>query len=115
LPADLVVMAVGIRPNTALAKEAGLDVKRGLLVNDHLRTSDENIYAVGECVEHRGQCYGLVAPLYEMAKTLAATLAGAETQGYAGSVMSTKLKVTGVDLFSAGDFAEGDEKDEIVL
>lgn len=115
LPADLVVMAVGIRPNTVLAKEAGLEVKRGLVVDDFLRTSDENIFAVGECVEHRGQCYGLVAPLYEMAKTLAATLAGDETQGYAGSVMSTKLKVTGVDLFSAGDFSEGDDKDEIVL
>jgi nitrite reductase (NADH) large subunit len=115
LPADLVVMAVGIRPNTLLAKEAGLEVKRGLVVDDHLRTSDANIYAVGECVEHRGQCYGLVAPLYEMAKTLAATLAGEKVSGYAGSATSTKLKVTGVDLFSAGDFSEGDEKDEIVL
>lgn len=115
IAADLVVMAVGIRPNTALAKEAGLEVKRGLLVDDFLRTSDDNIYAVGECVEHRGQCYGLVAPLYEMAKTLAAKLAGGEAQGYAGSATSTKLKVTGVDLFSAGDFSEGDENDEIVL
>ena len=85
------------------------------MVDDHLRTSDENIYAVGECVEHRGQCYGLVAPLYDMAKTLAATLAGENVAGYAGSATSTKLKVTGVDLFSAGDFSEGDEKDEIVL
>jgi nitrite reductase (NADH) large subunit len=115
LKADLVVMAVGIRPNTALAKEAGLEVKRGLVVDDHLRTSDENIFAVGECVEHRGQCYGLVAPLYEMAKTLAATLAGEQVAGYAGSVTSTKLKVTGVDLFSAGNFAERDDNDEIVL
>lgn len=115
LPADLVVMAVGIRPNAALAKAAGLEVKRGLVVDDFMRTSDENIFAVGECVEHRGQCYGLVAPLYEMAKTLAATLAGEETEGYVGSVTSTKLKVTGVDLFSAGDFAEGNENDEIVL
>jgi nitrite reductase (NADH) large subunit len=115
LPADLVVMAVGIRPNVALAKEAGLEVKRGLVVSDHLRTSDENIFAVGECVEHRGQCYGLVAPLYEMARTLGATLAGEIVQGYAGSATSTKLKVTGVDLFSAGDFSEGDENDEIVL
>ena len=113
LPADLVVMAVGIRPNTALAKEAGLEVKRGLVVDDFLRTNDENIFAVGECVEHRGQCYGLVAPLYEMAKTLGATLAGEQVSGYAGSSTSTKLKVTGVDLFSAGDFAEGE--DEIVL
>src|SRR4051794_17514505 len=115
LPADLVVMAVGIRPNTPLAREAGLEVKRGVVVDDHLRTSDANIFAVGECVEHRGQCYGLVAPLYEMAKTLAAALAGEAVSGYAGSATSTKLKVTGVDLFSAGDFSEGDEKDEIVL
>ncbi len=115
LPADLVVMAVGIKPNITLAKEAGLEVKRGLVVDDHLRTSDPAIYAVGECVEHRGQCYGLVAPLYEMAKTLAATLAGERVGGYAGSATSTKLKVTGVDLFSAGDFAEGNENDEVVL
>ncbi|MPZ36449.1 MAG: nitrite reductase large subunit [Rhizobiales bacterium] len=115
LRADLVVMAVGIRPNTALAKEAGLDVKRGVVVDDCLRTSDESIFAVGECVEHRGQCYGLVAPLYEMARTLAATLAGEQVRGYAGSALSTKLKVTGVDLFSAGDFSEADEQDDIVL
>ena len=102
LPADLVVMAVGIRPNVQLAKDAGLEVKRGLVVDDHLRTNDANIFAVGECVEHRGQCYGLVAPLYDMAKTLAATLADEEVAGYAGSATSTKLKVTGVDLFSAG-------------
>jgi nitrite reductase (NADH) large subunit len=115
LPADLVVMAVGIRPHTVLAKEAGLEVKRGVVVDDFLRTSDENIFAAGECVEHRGQCYGLVAPLYEMAKTLGAVLAGQQVQGYEGSVTSTKLKVTGVDLFSAGDFSEGNENDEVVL
>src|SRR5262245_15835327 len=115
LPADLVVMAVGIRPHTALARDAGLKVNRGIVVDDFLRTSDKNIFAIGECVEHRGQCYGLVAPLYEMAKTLAAILAGEIVTGYAGSVLSTKLKVTGIDVFSAGDFSEGDEKDEIVL
>jgi len=115
LPADLVVMAVGIRPHAALAKEAGLEVRRGIVVDDFMRTSDPAIYAVGECVEHRGNCYGLVAPLYEMAKVLAATLAGESVPGYAGSALSTKLKVTGVDLFSAGDFSEGDEKDDIVL
>lgn len=116
LPADLVVMAVGIRPHVALAKDAGLEVKRGVVVDDFLRTSDPSIHAVGECVEHRGNCYGLVAPLYEMAKTLAASLAGeAVATGYTGSALSTKLKVTGVDLFSAGDFSEGDERDEIVL
>src|SRR5262245_36019539 len=111
LPADLVVMAVGIKPNTLLAREAGLTVKRGIVVDDHMRTSDPDIFAVGECVEHRGQCYGLVAPLYEMARTLAATLAGENVPGYVGSVTSTKLKVTGVDLFSAGDFSDGDAKD----
>jgi nitrite reductase (NADH) large subunit len=115
LPADLVVMAVGIRPNIVLAREAGLEVKRGVVVDDHLRTSDASIFAVGECVEHRGQCYGLVAPLYDMARTLAASLAGEQVPGYAGSATSTKLKVTGVDLFSAGDFSEGDVNDEIVL
>ena len=115
LPADLVVMAVGIRPNARLAKEAGLDVKRGVVVDDYLRTSDANIHAVGECVEHRGQCYGLVAPIWDMAKTLAADLAGETTSGYVGSTTSTKLKVTGVDLFSAGDFSEGDDRDEVVL
>ena len=115
LPADLVVMAVGIRPNAALAKNAGLEVKRGVVVDDFMRTSDPDIYAVGECVEHRGQCYGLVAPLYEMAKTLAGDLAGEESGGYAGSITSTKLKVTGIDLFSAGDFSEGDETDEVIL
>ncbi|TMJ28527.1 MAG: NAD(P)/FAD-dependent oxidoreductase [Alphaproteobacteria bacterium] len=115
LPADLVVMAVGIRPHGAIAAAAGLEVKRGIVVDDHMRTTDPDIYAVGECVEHRGACYGLVAPLYEMARVLAARLAGEEGPGYAGSALSTKLKVTGVDLFSAGDFSESDEKDEIVL
>ena len=115
LPADLVVMAVGIRPHVAIAKDAGLEVKRGVVVDDHLRTSDPDIYAVGECVEHRGACYGLVAPLYDMARTLAAGLAGEQVPGYAGSALSTKLKVTGVDLFSAGDFSEVDDNDEVVL
>ncbi len=115
MPADIVVMAVGIRPNARLAKEAGLSIGRGIKVDDSMRTSDEDIYAVGECVEHRGQCYGLVAPLYEMAKVLAAQLAGEDSASYAGSVTSTKLKVTGIDVFSAGDFSEGDESDEIVL
>jgi len=115
LPADLVVMAVGIRPHIAIAKDAGLEVKRGVVVDDHLRTSDPDIYAVGECVEHRGACYGLVAPLYDMARTLAAGLAGEQVPGYAGSALSTKLKVTGVNLFSAGDFSEVDDNDEVVL
>ena len=115
IEASLVVMAVGIRPNTALARAAGLDVNRGIVVGDDMRTSDSNIFAVGECVEHRGQTYGLVAPLWEMAKVLAAQLTGDTAPAYTGSVTSTKLKVTGIDVFSAGDFSEGDEGDEIVL
>ena len=113
-PADLVCMAVGIRPATTLAAEAGLACGRGVHVDDQMVTSDEDILAVGECVEHRGMCYGLVAPLYDMAKVAAATLAG-EVAAYEGSEVSTKLKVTGVDLFSAGDFAEGDGREEIVF
>ena len=113
-PADIVCMAVGIRPETTLAKAAGLACGRGLHVDDKMVTSDESILAVGECVEHRGMCYGLVAPLYDMAKVAAKTLAGAEG-AYEGSLTSTKLKVTGVDLFSAGDFADADDREEIVL
>ncbi|WP_374631537.1 nitrite reductase large subunit NirB [Ferrovibrio sp.] len=115
LPADIVVMAVGIRPNAQLAKEAGLDVGRGLKVDDTTRTSDPDIFAVGECVEHRGICYGLVAPLYEMAKVTAAHLINPCDDAYTGSVTSTKLKVTGIDLFSAGDFNEAKDREEIVL
>ena len=115
IAADMVVMAVGIRPNGKLAKEAGLAVERGVKVDDHMRTSDPDVYAVGECVEHRGLCYGLVAPLFEMAKVIAAQLAGDADAAYTGSVTSTKLKVSGIDLFSAGDFSEGDDSDEIVL
>ncbi|WP_181699478.1 nitrite reductase large subunit NirB [Chthonobacter albigriseus] len=110
---SLVVMAVGIRPNMALAKDAGLAVNRGVLVDDGMRTSDPDIFAVGECVEHRGVCYGLVAPLYESAKVVAAGLTGSEG-AYTGSVTATKLKVTGIDLFSAGDFADAKDRQEIV-
>jgi len=109
LKTDLIVMAVGIRPNTDLAKSSGLEVNRGVVVNDYLETSIPNIYAVGECAEHRGIAYGLVAPLYEQGAVLAKKLAGAETAGYGGSVTSTKLKVSGVDVFSAGDFSESSE------
>ena len=115
IEASLVVMAVGIRPNSKLAKGAGLAVERGVVVDDHMRTSDADIYAVGECVEHRGLCYGLVAPLFEMAKVAAAQLAGDAEAAYTGSVTSTKLKVSGIDLFSAGDFSESDDSDDIVL
>jgi nitrite reductase (NADH) large subunit len=114
IPADIVIMAVGIRPNAALAKEAGLDVNRGILVDDQMRTSDPAIFALGECAEHRGMVYGLVAPLYEMAGILAKTLIN-EDAAYTGSVTATKLKVTGINLFSAGDFAEGEDREEIVL
>ena len=115
IPADIVVMAVGIRPSAELARSAGLEVNRGVVVDDGMATSDPEILSVGECVEHRGACYGLVAPLYEMAKVAAARLLGDGTAAYTGSVTSTKLKVTGIDLFSAGDFADGEDREEIVL
>jgi nitrite reductase (NADH) large subunit len=114
IPASLVVMAVGIRPSTALAREAGLAVGRGIQVDDHMVTSDANVLAVGECVEHDGNVYGLVAPLWEMCRALADGLVEART-GYRGSVTSTKLKVSGIDLFSAGDFSGGDGAEDIVL
>jgi nitrite reductase (NADH) large subunit len=107
VPADLVVMAVGIRPNVALAKKSGVEINRGIVVNDYLETNIPHVYSVGECAEHRGVAYGLVAPLYEQGAVLAKRLAGLETEGYQGSVVSTKLKVSGVDVFSAGQFADG--------
>ncbi len=114
LPCDIVVMAVGIRPSTALAKASDITVNRGIVVDDQMRTNDPDVFALGECAEHRGVVYGLVAPLYEMARTIASVLVG-DVAGYGGSVMSTKLKVTGVDLYSGGDFAEGADREEIVL
>ncbi|WP_374660610.1 nitrite reductase large subunit NirB [Phenylobacterium sp.] len=114
LPCDLLVMAVGIRPNTALARAAGLEVGRGVVVDDAMRTSDPAISAVGECVEHRGQCYGLVAPIWEMCKALGADMTGG-AQAYEGSVLSTRLKVSGVDVFSAGKFAGGEGCEDIVF
>src|SRR5689334_4951563 len=105
---DAVVFAAGIRPNTALAKEAGISVNRGVVVDDCLQTSARNIFALGECAEHRGVCYGLVEPAYEQARVLADHLADKPAQ-YTGSVTATNLKVSGVNVFSAGDFlAEGD-------
>ncbi len=104
IEARLVVMAAGIVPNIQLAKEAGIHCERGIVVNDLMMTFDPRIHAVGECVQHRGVCYGLVAPLYEQARVLANQLAGRGWMTYEGSVTSTKLKVTGIDLFSAGDF-----------
>jgi nitrite reductase (NADH) large subunit len=103
IPADAVVVAVGIRANAELARTAGLAVKRGIAVDDHLETSIPGIHAIGECAEHRGHCYGLVEPAYEQAQTLARRLAG-ERATYPGSVLATNLKVSGVNVFSAGDF-----------
>ncbi|MBU1209964.1 MAG: nitrite reductase large subunit NirB [Alphaproteobacteria bacterium] len=115
IKADIVVMAVGIRPNTALASDAGLKTGRGIQVTDRLLTSDPDIYAVGECVEFEGNVYGLVAPLYEQATIIAQELAGKPGNGFVDKALATRLKVTGVDLFSAGDFADGDDREEIVL
>ena len=114
LPADLVVMAVGIRPETRLATDAGLDVARGIEVNAQMQTSDPDIFAVGECVEFNGHLFGLVAPLYDQAKVLAQTLLGKE-DAFIVRDTATKLKVTGCDLFSAGDFADGEGREDIVL
>ena len=113
--ADLVVMAAGIRPNTQLAQAAGIHCTRGVVVNDTLQTFDPRVYAVGECASHRGIAYGLVAPLFEQAKICANHLASYGIGIYSGSVLSTKLKVTGIDLFSAGSFMGGDGSEEIVL
>lgn len=116
VPADLVVMAVGIRPNTALAQSMHLHVDRGIVVSDTLQTvTDPRIYAVGECAAHRGVAYGLVAPLFEQGKVLANHLAEWGIGRYQGSLTSTKLKVTGIDLFSAGNFQGGADTEEIVL
>ena len=115
VPADLVVMAVGIRPSIALAQQAGLYCERGIVVDDTMLTYDPRVYAVGECVQHRGVCYGLVAPLFEQAKVCANHLARLGYGRYQGSVTSTKLKVTGIDLFSAGNFQGGEGCEEILL
>jgi nitrite reductase (NADH) large subunit len=114
IPADIVVMAVGIRPAVSLGKSAGLEVERGIVVDDHMVTSDAAVLAVGECVQHRGTCYGLVAPLWDMCRALADGLTG-QHSGYQGSVTSTKLKVSGIDLFSVGDFSGGDGSEDIVM
>ncbi|HEX5388764.1 MAG TPA: nitrite reductase large subunit NirB [Burkholderiaceae bacterium] len=116
VPADLVVMAVGIRPNTELAEKMRLHVNRGIVVSDTLQTvTDPRIYAVGECAAHRGIAYGLVAPLFEQGKVLATHLAEFGIGRYTGSLTSTKLKVTGIDLFSAGNFMGGEGAEEIVM
>jgi len=116
IPADLVVMAAGIRPNTELAAAAGLHCQRGIVVTDTLQTvTDPRIYSVGECAAHRGIAYGLVAPLFEQGRVCATHLAQFGIGRYLGSSVSTKLKVTGIDLFSAGDFTGGEGTEEIVM
>ena len=112
---DLVVMTVGIRPNVAIARVAGLEVNRGIVVNDHMVTSDPSIYAVGECAEHNGIAYGLVAPLYEQGIALAEHITGGQGKGYQGSVLSTQLKVAGCDLFSGGKIHEDENTQAIIV
>ena len=114
IDADAVIFAAGIRPNTALAREAGITVNRGIVVDDHLQTGAENIFALGECAEHRGICYGLVEPAYEQARTLAQHLAG-RNAAYPGSVVATNLKVSGVSVFSAGEFLGTERSESVVL
>lgn len=115
IPADLVVMAAGIRPNSELAEQSGIACNRGILVNDTMQTFDPRVYAIGECASHRGIAYGLVAPLFEQAKVCANHLAQLGFSRYQGSVTSTKLKVTGIDLFSAGEFMGGEGTETITL
>ena len=115
IPSTLVVMAAGIRPNVQLAKEAGLTVNRGIVVDLGMQTSDPDIVALGECAEVGGHVYGLVAPLYEMARVAAARLGGDETAAFVHNDTPTKLKVTGIDVYSLGDFADGEDREEIVL
>jgi nitrite reductase (NADH) large subunit len=115
LPADLAVMAAGVRPNIALAREAGLYCERAILVDDTLQTYDPRIYAVGECVQHRRATFGLVAPVWEQARVCAAHLAGTGHRRYVQAATATRLKVTGIDLFSAGDIAGGADSEELVL
>lgn len=114
IDADAVIFAAGIRPNVALAKEAGIPVNRGIIVDDRLQTGAGDIFALGECAEHRGICYGLVEPAYEQAKALAQHLAG-RSAAYQGSVVATNLKVSGVNVFSAGDFLGTDRSEAIVF
>ncbi|UWU95020.1 NAD(P)/FAD-dependent oxidoreductase [Bradyrhizobium sp. CB1015] len=114
IAADAVIFAAGIKPNVALAKEAGIAVNRGVVVNDVMQTSSSDIFALGECAEHRGTCYGLVEPAYEQARVLARHLAGRPV-AYQGSVVSTNLKVSGVSVFSAGDFMGGEGSESLVL
>lgn len=114
IPADLVVIAIGVRPNIDLAHNAGIATNRGIVVDDYLASDDPSIFAIGECAEHRGQVYGLVEPAYEQARVLATRLAGKEAS-YSGSLLSTNLKVSGVGVFSAGEFEAGDGAEVMML
>jgi len=115
IDADLVVMTAGVRPNIALAQEAGLHCERAIVVDDTLQTFDPRVYAVGECVQHRSATFGLVAPIWDQARVAGAHLAGAGHRRYVQRATATKLKVTGVDLYSAGDFIGGDDSEDLVL
>ncbi len=114
LPAELVVIAAGIRPNVDLGHKAGLEVKRGIVVNDYMETSNPSIFAVGECVQHNGICYGLIAPLLEQGKVLAATITGNKGPKYQGTVPAAKLKIMGVDVFSAGEINDKIDGSEVI-
>ena len=115
IPADLVVMTAGVRPNIELAQQAGLRCERAIVVDDTLQTYDPRVYAVGECVQHRQATFGLVAPIWEQARVAAAHLAGAGHRRYVQQATATKLKVTGVDLYSAGDFIGGEGSEDLVM
>ncbi|MEX3761643.1 NAD(P)/FAD-dependent oxidoreductase [Paraburkholderia phenoliruptrix] len=115
IPADLVVMTAGVRPNIELAKQAGLHCERAIVVDDTLQTYDPRVYAVGECVQHRTATFGLVAPIWDQARVCGAHLAGAGHRRYVQRATATKLKVTGVDLYSAGDFIGGPQSEDLVL
>ncbi|RZT08283.1 nitrite reductase (NADH) large subunit [Duganella sp. CF402] len=115
IPADLVVMTAGVRPNIELAKEAGLHCERAIVVDDTLQTYDPRVYAVGECVQHRSATFGLVAPIWDQARVCGAHLAGAGVRRYVQSTSPTRLKVTGVDLYSVGDFIGGEGSEDLVL
>ena len=115
IPADLVVMTAGVRPNIKLAQQAGLHCDRAIVVDDTLQTYDPRIYAVGECIQHRKATFGLVAPIWDQARVCGAHLAGAGHRRYVQQATATKLKVTGVDLYSAGDFIGGESSEDLVL
>ncbi len=113
LECDLFITAIGVRPNMVLAQEAGIYCERGIVVSDTLQSFDPTIYAVGECIQHRGDTFGLVAPLFEQAKVCANHLSAHGAAEYITLPTATKLKVTGINLFSIGDF-QGDEHSDSI-